>query len=401
MTRLPARLAALALLGASPLALAACGGDDDAPTATTRTAAGTGTGSVTTVEDLPTEDGQATSGRGVAIDARQVYDRLGNGVVTVLARGASGGQESGGLGSGFVISDRGEIVTNAHVVTSGSRSNPQRAKQVFIRFADRNQVEAKILGTDRFNDVALLQVKPEDLDLVPLRFAGPTDAKVGDPVMAIGSPFGEEQSVSIGVVSALDRSIQSLSGFDTVDAIQTDAAINRGNSGGPLLDARGRVLGINSQIETSTGDGSGVGFAVSSDTVRRAVDQIRKVGSASYPYLGVSTVEVYPQLAKRFDLGTTTGAWIQLVPEDGPADAAGLRGPTSSTDRPFQVGTYRTGGDVIVGIDDQPVRSSSDLAEVAQRFRPGQTVTVRVIRDGKKRDVRTKLGRRPTTAPRD
>jgi S1-C subfamily serine protease len=401
MTRLPTRLAALALIVASPFALAACGGDDPAPAASTSAATGTGTGSVTTVEDLPTEDGQATSGRGVAIDARQVYDRLGNGVVTVLARGASGGQESGGLGSGFVISDRGEIVTNAHVVTSGSRGNPQPAKQVFIRFADRNQVEAKILGTDRFNDVALLQVEPADLDLVPLRFAGPTDAKVGDPVMAIGSPFGEEQSVSIGVVSALDRSIQSLSGFDTVDAIQTDAAINRGNSGGPLLDARGRVLGINSQIETSTGDGSGVGFAVSSDTVRRAVDQIRKVGSASYPYLGVSTVEVYPQLARKFELGTTSGAWIQLVPEDGPADAAGLRGPTSQTERPFQVGTYRTGGDVIVGIDDQPVRSSTDLAEVAQRFRPGQTVTVRVVRDGKKRDVRTKLGRRPTTAPRD
>jgi 2-alkenal reductase len=401
MTRLPARLAALALLGASPFALAACGSDDPAPAASTSTAAGTGTGSVTTVEDLPTEDGQATTGRGVAIDARQVYDRLGNGVVTVLARGSSGGEESGGLGSGFVISDRGEIVTNAHVVTTGSKNDPEPAKQVFVRFADRNQVEATIVGTDRFNDVALLQVKPQDLDLVPLRFAGPTDAKVGDPVMAIGSPFGEEQSVSIGVVSALDRSIQSLSGFDTVDAIQTDAAINRGNSGGPLLDARGRVLGINSQIETSTGDGSGVGFAISADTVRRAVEQIRKVGSASYPYLGVSTVEVYPQLAKKFALGTDTGAWVQLVPKDGPADDAGLRGPTSATPRPFQVGTYRTGGDVIVGIDDQPVRSSTDLAEVAQRFRPGQTVTVHVVRDGRKRDVRTKLGRRPTTAPRD
>lgn len=401
MTRLPARFAALALLGASPFALAACGDDDAGPATQTGAATASPTATVRSAEDLPTQDGQSTSGRGVAIDARKVYDRFGGGVVTVLARGSSGDEESGGLGSGFVISGGGEIVTNAHVVTTGTKNDPRPAKEVYVRFADRNQVEATIVGTDRFNDVALLQVKPAGLDLVPLRFAGPTDAKVGDPVMAIGSPFGEEQSVSIGVVSALDRSIQSLSGFDTVDAIQTDAAINRGNSGGPLLDARGRVLGINSQIETSTGDGSGVGFAISAETVSRAVDQIRRVGSASYPYLGVSTVEVYPQLAKRFGLGTDTGAWVQLVPKGGPADEAGLRGPTSATPRSFQVGTYRTGGDVIVGIDDRPVRSSTDLAEVAQRFRPGQTVTVHVVRDGRRRDVRTKLGRRPTTAPRD
>jgi S1-C subfamily serine protease len=394
MNATPARLAALLLLAASPLGLVACGGDDDTAAVSTSTS---GSGSVTTQQDLPTDGDGEAKGSGVTIDARTIYSRFGGGVVTIIAAGSSN-TEAGGLGSGFVISDSGEIATNAHVVTVGEKADSRLAKRVFVRFADRNQVAAKIVGTDRFNDVALLQIDPKDLDLVRLRFAAGTDTRVGDPVVAIGSPFGEEQSVSEGVVSALDRSIQSTSGFDTVDAIQTDAAINRGNSGGPLLDARGRVIGINSQIETSSGDGSGVGFAISSQTVRRAIAQIRQRGSASYPYLGVSTVGVYPQLADEFDLGTDSGAWIQDIPRGGPGDEAGLRGP-SGKPREFQVSEFAPGGDVVVGIDDQPVKTSTDLAEVVQGFRPGQTVTLKLFRGGKPKDVEVKLGRRPTQAP--
>ncbi|MEV4418725.1 trypsin-like peptidase domain-containing protein [Patulibacter sp. NPDC049589] len=397
MNPVPARLAAIALLVASPLALAACGGDDDdSKTAAVSTQAG-GSGSVTTVEDLPTKDG-GSSAKGLAIDPRTIYTRLGGGVVTIIAAGATN-TDSGGLGSGFVVSADGEIATNAHVVSLGEKANSPVAGRVFVRFADRNQVPAKVVGTDRFNDVALLKIDPKDLDLVRLRFAGPEDAHVGDPVVAIGSPFGEEQSVSEGIISALDRSIRSTSGFDTVDAIQTDAAINRGNSGGPLLDARGRVIGINSQIETSSGDGTGVGFAISAKTVERAIDQIRKGGKASYPYLGVSTVGVYPQLAKKFDLGTDTGAWIQDIPSGGPGDEAGLRGPNGPTQQ-FQVSAFRPGGDVVVAIDDQPVKTSTDLSEVVQGFRPGQTVTLKVFRGGKPKAVKVKLGRRPTVVPK-
>jgi S1-C subfamily serine protease len=396
-----ARLAAVALLLGSPVALTACGGDDDQPTGSTSVSTqAQGSGSVTSVDDLDTGagDGGAQTG-GLRIDPRQIYAKLGGGVVTIIAAGGSGADaDAGGLGSGFVVSDDGEIATNAHVVSLGEKVTSPVAKRVFVRFADRNQVPARVIGTDRFNDVALLKVDPKDLNLVRLRFAGGNDAHVGDPVVAIGSPFGEEQSVSAGVISALDRSIRSQSGFDTVDAIQTDAAINRGNSGGPLLDARGRVIGFYSQFAQSRGDGSGVGFAISAATVRRAIQQIRASGSASYPYLGISTVGVYPQLAKEFDLGTTSGAWIQTAPA-GPGKAAGLKGPDGPA-RPFQVSEFAPGGDVVVGIEDQPVRTSTDVAEIVQGFKPGQTVTLKVYRDGKPKDVRVKLGRRPVTAPR-
>lgn len=398
---LTARLAAVVLLVASPVALTACGGDDDEPSGSTSVSTQTtGSGSVTAVDDLdpaPEGDGAAAETGGLAIDPREIYSKLGAGVVTIIAADGTS-SEAGGLGSGFVVSDEGEIATNAHVISLGEKVTSPVAKRVFVRFADRNQVPAKVVGTDRFNDVALLKIDPKDLDLVRLRFAGPQDAHVGDPVVAIGSPFGEEQSVSAGVISALDRSIRSQSGFDTVDAIQTDAAINRGNSGGPLLDARGRVIGINSQIETSSGDGSGVGFAISAATVRRAIEQIRKNGTASYPYLGISTVGVYPQLADEFDLGTDSGAWIQSEPA-GPGKEAGLDGPSGAA-RPFQVSEFAPGGDVVVGIEDQPVKTSTDVAEIIQGFQPGQTVTLKIFRDGKPKDVKVKLGRRPVTAPR-
>jgi S1-C subfamily serine protease len=393
---LPAGLATLALLAGAPFALGACGGDDDSSGGGEQVSTqAEGSGSVTAVDDLPTTDGDGGS-TGAAINPRTIYSKLGGGVVTILAAGAQGSDE-GGLGSGFVISDDGEIVTNAHVVSLGEKANSPVAKRVFVRFADRNQVAAKVVGTDRFNDVALLKVDPKDLDLVRLRFAGPEDSHVGDPVVAIGSPFGEEQSVSEGVISAMDRSIRSTSGFDTVDAIQTDAAINRGNSGGPLLDARGRVIGINSQIETSSGDGSGVGFAISAKTVARALKQIRRTGTASYPYLGISTVGVYPQLNDEFKLGTDSGAWIQATPT-GPGKSAGLRGP-DGPQQPFQVSAFAPGGDVVVAIENQPVRTSTDLAEILQGFAPNQTISMKIYRDGKPRDIDVKVGRRPTTAP--
>ncbi|EHN09618.1 Peptidase S1C Do [Patulibacter medicamentivorans] len=397
MTSIRPRLAGLLLVPVAALALGACGSDDG----------GSGTKSATStrvevVREVASGGGSSASRPGVDIDPQAIFSRFGRGVVTVLTKGSGSGplDSRGGLGSGFVISGDGLIVTNAHVVTSGEGDKLQEAGEVYVRFADRNQVRAEVLGFDPFNDVALLKIDPAGLSLVPLRFAEPKDSHVGQPVVAIGSPFGEEQSLSIGVISALDRSIQSLTGFETVDAIQTDAAINRGNSGGPLLDARGRVLGINSQIETTSGDGSGVGFAISAETVRRSVRQLRDGGKAAYPYLGVSTVEVYPQLAKRFDLGVDHGAWVQEVPDDGPGKAAGIAGPDGGA-KSFQVGEYRTGGDVVVGIDDQEVRSSTDLAEVALRFRPGQEVTVHVIRGGKPRDIKLKLGTRPKTLPRN
>jgi len=217
-------------------------------------------------------------------------------------------------------------------------------------------------------------------------------------VAAIGSPFAEEQSLSVGVISALDRSIQSLTGFDTIGAIQTDAAINHGNSGGPLLDGRGRVLGINAQIQTSTGDGSGVGFAVPADTVKRSLDQLRRDGRARYAYLGVASWGYTATLASRFDLPVKSGAWIQEVTADGPAQRAHLKAGDDT--KRFQERAFRTGGDVVTAVQGRPVHAESDLAKALLDYEPGDTVTLDVRRGDERRQVRVKLGERPLDTPR-
>jgi 2-alkenal reductase len=333
-------------------------------------------------------------------DAQTIYLRDSPGVVTILsAFGRAGSASAGdGLGSGFVISATGEIATNAHVVTAGSGAAIRKAGKLFVRFGDGNQVAATIVGFDPFADVALVKVDPKGLTLRPLALGSIDDVKVGEPVAAIGSPFGEEQSLSVGVVSATDREIESLTGFLTSGALQTDAAINSGNSGGPLLDASGRVLGINSQIRSSSGSGSGVGFAVSVDVVRRSLAQLRRNGHARYPYLGVSTQTVYPQLAARFALGTARGALIQQVVPGGPADKAGLRAGTQR--RTFQEQPWRLGGDIVTRIDGHEIRRDDDLARELDSHAPGDRAVLTVVHDGKTREVPVRLGTRPLQSPR-
>jgi 2-alkenal reductase len=379
---------------AAALVAAGCGGRGDG-TRTVRS-------ETTRVEVLQDTGGDGDARR--AFDPSTIYRRESPGVVTVISTGLGGSAAQGGggggagLGSGFVISGDGEIATNAHVVTTGEGGAIREADQVYVRFQDDNQVAAKIVGFDPFSDVALLKIEPAGLTLRPLPLGSAGDLVVGSPVAAIGSPFGEEQSLSVGVISALDRSIQSLTGFDTVGAIQTDAAINHGNSGGPLLDASGRVLGINAQIQTATGEGSGVGFAVSVDTVKRSLRQLRADGRARYAYLGVATSPVYPQLAERFSLPAQHGAWVQDVTPGGPAARAGLRG--GSRQARFQDRAYAVGGDLIVAIEGRPVREENDVATALVRFSPGDEVSLQVVRDGKRQTIRVKLGERPLNAPR-
>ncbi len=214
---------------------------------------------------------------------------------------------------------------------------------------------------------------------------------------AIGSPFGEPQSLSVGVVSGLDRTIDSLTNFQISGAIQTDAAINGGNSGGPLVDARGAVIGINSQIQSTSGGGEGVGFAVPIDTVKRSLDELRRDGKVSYAYLGVSTVAVFPQLARRFGLPVTRAAGCRRSTRGGPAADAGIRGGDSTTR--FQVRQYRTGGDVVVKAGGRPLRAEDDLGRIIAGYRAGQTIELEVYRDGRRRTVQVKLGERPLTRP--
>jgi S1-C subfamily serine protease len=375
---------ALAILAAGALLAAGCGGGATKTVQTT-----------TTKVEVVGQSGAATRG----FDARSIYERDAPGVVTVISTGlqSANGAEAG-LGSGFVISGDGEIATNAHVVTSGAGAAIRKASTVYVRFGDGNQVPADVRGFDPFSDVALLKVDPKGLTLRPLPLGSTADLHVGAPVAAIGSPFAEEQSLSVGVISGLDRSIESLTGFATTGAIQTDAAINHGNSGGPLLDGRGRVLGINAQIQTSTGDGSGVGFAVPADVVRLSLAQLRRDGRARYAYLGVSHVEVYPQLAEHFHLPVASGAWVQDVTAGGPAQSAHVR-EGDQTDR-FQDKDFRVGGDVITAVQGAPVHTENDLAKALLAHKPGDTVTVAIRRGDKRLNVRIKLGERPLDSPR-
>ena len=342
-------------------------------------------------------------GKDGAFDPQKIYASESPGVVTVVSVFGSSDPTSpldsgeGGVGSGFVIDGDGEIATNAHVVTTGEAPQLVKASQVYVEFADGNQVEAEVRGYDPEADVALLKVDPKGLALRPLPLGQSGRVAVGMPVAAIGSPFNERQSLSVGVVSAVDRSIRGLTAFQIAGAIQTDAAINPGNSGGPLVGADGKVIGINQQIKSDTGGGEGVGFAVPIDVARRSLDQLRDKGKVSYAYLGVETVGIYPQLRDRFDLPVEKGAWVQAVSPGAPAERAGLRGGDSKT--VFQVRPYNTGGDVITKIDGRPIEDPDDLSRVVAAFEPGQTVPVETWRDGERREVQVKLGDRPLSRP--
>ncbi len=324
-------------------------------------------------------------------DAARVYREALPGVVTIRSLFPGGGAE----GSGFVYNGDGEIVTNAHVVTDESTGSRVPAEEVFVEFPNRNVVDAEIVGFDPFADVALLKVDPKGLDLHPLQLGDDSEISVGEPVAAIGSPFGEQSSLSVGVVSAVNRSVKSLTEFQIEGAIQTDASINPGNSGGPLLDSRARVLGINQQIETSSGANDGVGFAVPMTAIKRSVAELEEDGSVEYAYIGVQSQALYPQLAEKLGLDTTFGGLLSQVVAGGPAEKAGLKGGTGSLK--FQAGEYTTGGDVILQIEGHDVIEPDDLARLIATRKPGETVTMTVLHDGKKKDVKVTLGKRPET----
>jgi S1-C subfamily serine protease len=384
------RLAAVGL-AALGLVAAGCSSDDDSSSGTP---AKVTTTRVEVVEGIGKEGG---------FDPGAIYRRLSPGVVTVISlfKGGTSLLEDGGeggQGSGFVVDGAGSIVTNAHVVTTGTGGSTKRADQVFVEFSDGNRVEAHIVGADPNADVALLKVEPAGLSLTPLPFGSSGHLVVGEPVAAIGSPFGERQSLTVGVISALDRNIESLTRFQIGDAIQTDAAINPGNSGGPLLNSRGQVLGINAQIKSTSGGGEGVGFAIPVDAVKRSLQELRRNGRVDYGFLGVTTFTLWPQLARRLGIGAKEGALVQRVEGGSPADDAGLKEGDDTID--FQGQTnIPVGGDVIVAVDGKTLTRSEDLADTISRMHAGDEVSLTILRDGKRRNVKVELGRREAAAP--
>ncbi|HTU16110.1 MAG TPA: trypsin-like peptidase domain-containing protein [Solirubrobacterales bacterium] len=334
---------------------------------------------------------------GQKFDPATVYRETVPGVISVRSIfGESSnpleGQAAGG--SGFVLTDDGEIVTNAHVITNGEGEDRAPAKQVYVEFYDGNVVPAEIVGFDPFADVGLIKVDPEDVELTPLALADSEKVAVGQPIAVIGSPFGEDHSLSTGVVSQTGRSVMSLTDFQIDGAIQTDASINPGNSGGPMLDAQGRVIGISQQMKSGSGASNGVGFGVPANSIENSVEQLRENGEASYAYIGVSTQPVYPQLAEKLGIDVETGALVGEVVEGGPAEKAGIKG--GEEEITFQANRYQVGGDVIISVNGEKIEHAEDLGRIIGGLRPGDSVELGIVRDGKEITVKVDLEERPT-----
>jgi 2-alkenal reductase len=336
---------------------------------------------------------------GNGFNPRRIYASRSAGVVTIFSQyGTDPATEESVQGSGFVVSPKGYILTNSHVITNaGQGTSVHGADRVYVEFEDRDRAPAKIIGWDVFDDVGLVKIDPADHAVKAVPLGDSATAAVGDPVAAIGSPFGNEDSLGVGVVSATHRSIESLtSSYSLVDAIQTDAPINHGNSGGPLFDARGRVIGINAQIRSGTGDNTGVGFAVPINAAKRSMEQLVATGAVSYAFVGVTTEDLTPALAKRFGYPVEHGAVIVSVQSNSPAANAGLKG--GNRDESYLGVDFKAGGDVVVGMGGHPVRSSEDVVRiVTDAFSPGQRVRLTVIRDGKRMQVPVHLAERPAS----
>jgi S1-C subfamily serine protease len=335
---------------------------------------------------------------GNGFDPAAIYRSRSAGVVTVYSHfdRRSGGDHAA-QGSGFVVSKLGDILTSAHVVTSAGegRGDVEGASRVFVAFADGDRVPATLIGWDLYDDVAVLRVRPRAHKLEPVPLGDSARVVVGEPVAAMGSPFGNENSLAVGVVSATRRSIDSLtSDYTVADAIQTDAPITHGNSGGPLFDARGRVIGINAQIRSESGQAEGVGFAIPINSARRSFEQLVQRGRVAYAYVGVNAEDLTPSIARRLDYTVERGAILACVVPKGPGASAGLRGGTKK--RQLHGFEVRVGGDVVVAIGNQAVRSADDLVRVvSETLLPGQVARFTVLRDGKRLVVPVKLGERP------
>ncbi|HET6689578.1 MAG TPA: trypsin-like peptidase domain-containing protein [Miltoncostaeaceae bacterium] len=319
--------------------------------------------------------GAATPARGV----QRVVAASSPAVVTVTVGNASAG---GRLGSGFVVDRRGRVLTNAHVVDD--------AKEAQVRFDDGTETDARVLGADESTDLAVLQVERTAAGVTPLPLGRSGALSVGDAVIAIGNPFGLERTATTGIVSALKRIITAPNGFDIQNVIQTDAAINEGNSGGPLLDAAGHVIGINSQIASEGGGNNGVGFAVPIDTIRPVADSIIADGTAEHAWLGVTGRSVTPDIATALGLGDDRGVAIVETDDRGPAAKAGLRAATT----PLEADVPR-GGDVIVAVDGGAVRDMADVSRAVSSRAVGEALAVTVVRDGGRRTIRVTLADRP------
>jgi S1-C subfamily serine protease len=359
---------------------------------------GLGGGHTTTVVQQAPLEGQEASTDSGGLTPRDIYKRVAPGVVFIRAQvvenapspfdfGFPQEQRGEATGSGFVIDKDGTILTNAHVVSG--------ATKVTVQFADKHVVDAHILGRDESTDLAVLKVDAERSELTPLTLGSSRGVQVGDPTIAIGNPFGLERTLTTGVVSATKRTIRAPNGFEIDGVIQTDAAINPGNSGGPLLDATGRVIGINSQIETGgSGNGNiGIGFAVPIDTAKQLLPQLEKNGSVDRGFLGVSSLTIDRSLDD-LNLPTDQGVLVQTVEPGSPAAKAGIKGGDIVAQ--LDGNEIRLGGDIITAVGGKKIRTSDQLANTITGKKKGDKVKIDLLRGGRKLTVEVTLAARPT-----
>ena len=326
----------------------------------------------------------------------QIYERDGDGVGFITAEGVTedssspfGGSQSGtATGSGFLIDTDGYMVTNNHVVEGSDNIT------VTLGNSDTSY-DAEVIGTDPSTDLALLKIDAPADQFKPLKLGDSENAKVGDPVVAIGNPFGLDRTVTTGIVSALQREIQSLTDYQISNVIQTDVAINPGNSGGPLINSDGEVIGVNSQIATggSSEGNVGIGFAIPVNTVKDVVEQLKADGSVEHAYLGISAATLSPEVSDALNLPVDSGVLVQEVTQDGPSGQAGLKGG----DEEVTVGAVqvKAGGDIITAINGEDISSMDDLISKVNESKVGDTLTLTVLRDGDSQDIDVTLGARP------
>jgi putative serine protease PepD len=347
-------------------------------------------GNSKTVVRQVTVAGSDAAATNASLSVSQIYNRTNKGVVeiTVTSTGQTtpfgGSQSQQAQGSGFVYDDSGHIITNQHVVDG--------ANSISVKFWNGASYKATLVGSDASTDLAVIQVDAPSSLLHPLSLGDSSKLAVGDGVVAIGSPFGLEETVTSGIVSALHRSMTAPNDFTINDSIQTDAAINHGNSGGPLLNMQGRVIGVNSQIESDSGGSDGVGFAIPSNTVRSIASQLISSGNVSHAYLGVGVETIPSSVASA--LGVPAGVELAQVRSGTPAAQAGLRASTGT--RTIDGQEYPTGGDVVTAIDGEAVSTSAELQARIDAKRPGDTVSITYSRGGKSHTVQVKLATRPS-----
>ena len=304
-----------------------------------------------------------------------LFAKSDDGVVQVIVRTSNDTAGGRDLGSGIVYDQNGHIITNNHVV--------KNATKITVTFHEGNSYTATIVGTDPFADLAVIKVNADPSVLHPLTLGDSSKLRIGEPVAAIGSPFGLSGSVTSGIVSQVGRLLETpdTASFSIPDVIQTDTAINPGNSGGPLLDMQGRVIGINTAIQSSTGEFSGIGFAIPSNTIKKIVSAIIQNGYFKHPWIGISGISIDPYLSDILKLPVSSGFMIQKVVLESPAGRAGLHGYTNTTT--IDGTKYEVGGDIIIGIDNHQVRKLEDILNYLQEEKlVGDKITLKILRNG-------------------